>query len=101
MVWRPDGKKIGYLSSASGSAQLWEINPDGSSPKQISNIEGGISGFDYSPDQSKIYYLKSVKLDKDIHDLFPDLPKANARLETDIMYRHWDNGTIILTLIFL
>ncbi len=88
--WRPDGKKIGYLSSASGSAQLWEMNPDGSSPKQISNIDGGISGFDYSPDQSKIYYLKNVKLDKDVHDLFPDLPKANARLETDIMYRHWD-----------
>ena len=29
-VWRPDGEKIGYLSSASGSVQLWEINPDGS-----------------------------------------------------------------------
>ncbi len=90
VVWRPDGKKIGYLSSASGSMQLWEMNPDGSNQKQVSNIDGGISGFDYSPDISKIYYLKSVKLDEDIHDLFPDLPKANARLETDIMYRHWD-----------
>ena len=89
-LWRPDGKKIGYLSSASGSSQMWEINPDGSNPKQITDIEGGIDGFGYSPDQSKIYYLKSVKLDKSIHDLFPDLPKANARLETDIMYRHWD-----------
>ncbi len=89
-IWRPDGKKIGYLSAVSGSAQLWEMNPDGSGAKQISDIEGGISGFQYSPDQSKIYYLKSVKLDDDIHDLFPDLPKANARLENDIMYRHWD-----------
>ena len=89
-VWRPDGKKIGYLSGASGSVQLWEMNPDGSSSKQVSDIEGGIFGFQYSPDQLKIYYLKSVKLDDDIHDLFPDLPKANARLENDIMYRHWD-----------
>src|SRR5690606_1575497 len=48
------------------------------------------SGFNYSPDLSKIFYIKSVKLDKTIHDLFPDLPKANARLESDIMYRHWD-----------
>src|SRR5690554_6862765 len=26
-VWRPDGRKIGYLSSASGSVQMWEMNP--------------------------------------------------------------------------
>ncbi len=90
VVWRPDGKKIAYLSSASGSVQLWEMNPDGSDKSQVSEIEGGIFGFQYAPDMSKIYYLQTVKLDNDIHDLFPDLPKANARLETDIMYRHWD-----------
>jgi dipeptidyl aminopeptidase/acylaminoacyl peptidase len=90
-VWRPDGKKIGFLSSASGSVQLWEMSPNGKKATQISNIEGGISGFNYSPDQSKIFYLKSVKLDESVNDLFPDLPKANARLENDIMYRHWDS----------
>ena len=89
--WRPDGKKIGYLSSKSGSMQMWEMNPDGSDQKQISNVADGISGFLYSPDMKNIVYIKSVKLDKDIHDLYPDLPLANARLETDIMYRHWDS----------
>ncbi len=89
--WRPDGKKIGYLSSVSGAVQMWEMNPDGSQPQQITDIADGISGFKYSPDQSKIFYLKSVKLDKSVNDLFPDLPKANARLENDIMYRHWDS----------
>ena len=89
-LWRPDGRKIGYLSSASGSTQLWEMNSDGSGAKQVTDVEGGIFGFGYSPDQSRIYYLKSVKLDKSVHDLYPDLPNANARLENDIMYRHWD-----------
>ena len=89
-TWRPDGKKIGYLSSESGSIQIWEMNPDGSNKKQISEIEGGINGFGYSPEQSKIYYLQNVKIDESVTDLFPDLPKANARLENDIMYRHWD-----------
>jgi dipeptidyl aminopeptidase/acylaminoacyl peptidase len=91
VVWRPDSKKIGFLSSASGSMQMWEINPNGNKAEQISDIEGGISGFNYSPDQSKIFYLKTVKLDESVNDLFPDLPKANARLENDIMYRHWDS----------
>ena len=90
VVWRPDGKKIGYLSSRSGSMQMWEMNPDGSDVRQVTDIDGGIFGFEYSPDQNRIYYLKTVKLDQDVHDLFPDLPKTDARIENDIMYRHWD-----------
>lgn len=89
--WRPDGRKIGYISPASGSRQLWEMNPDGGAPVQVTRSEQDIDGFCYSPDQSKICLLKKVKLDKSVQDLFPDLPKANARLETDLMYRHWDS----------
>jgi len=89
--WRPDGKKIGYLFPAPEGIQLWEMNPDGSGAKQITKVAGGILGFRYSPDLKHILYIKPVKLDKEIHDLFPDLPLANARLETDLMYRHWDS----------
>lgn len=89
--WRPDGLKIGFLSAESGSMQLWEMNPDGSGRTRISDIEGGINGFKYAPDQSMILFTKDIKLDKDIHDIYPDMPKANARIETDLMYRHWDS----------
>lgn len=89
--WRPDGKRIGFLSTKSGSVQLWEMNPDGTALKQITDIEGGINEFKYAPNGKKILFTKDVKLDKDVHDLFPDLPLSNARLETDLMYRHWDN----------
>lgn len=90
-VWRPDGKKIAFLRKAENTTQMWEINPDGSELTQITKIEGGISGFNYAPDLSKIFYLKNAKLDKNIHDLHPDLPKANAYLVDDHMYRHWDH----------
>ncbi len=89
-VWRPDGKKIAFLSTESGDLQMWEMNPDGTIRIQITNIEGGINGFKYSPDQTKIVFIKDVKLDKDIQDIYPDLPEAEARIETDLMYRHWD-----------
>jgi len=89
-AWRPDGKKIGFLSTESGDLQMWEMNPDGTGRTQISDIEGGINGFKYSPDQSKVAYIKDVKLDKSVTDMYPDLPKAEARIETDLMYRHWD-----------
>lgn len=91
LQWRPDGKKLAFLSSRSGSSQLWEINPDGSGLAQVTEGDQDVQGFLYSPDQQKVCLLRSVKLDQDIHDLFPDLPKANARLENDLMYRHWDS----------
>lgn len=89
--WRPDGKKITFLAKNDDFTQLWEMNIDGTHRKQISNIEGGISGYKYSPDMTKVLFYKGVKLDETPNDIHPDLPKANARIETDLMYRHWDN----------
>ncbi|MCF6241474.1 MAG: S9 family peptidase [Bacteroidales bacterium] len=100
-IWKPDGSKIGYLSSKSGSVQLWEINPDGTNPVQISKIEGGITGFKYAPDMSKILFTKEVKVGKDIHDIYPDLYKANAMIATDLMYRHWDEWVSTYSHIFV
>jgi dipeptidyl aminopeptidase/acylaminoacyl peptidase len=89
-IWRPDGKKIGYMSAKSGEMQLWEMNPDGTGAIQVSEIKGGISGFKYSPDITSVLFIADVKAKPNVHDLFPDLPKANAHLETDLMYKHWD-----------
>lgn len=89
-LWRPDGKKIGYLSSESGSVQLWEMNPDGSEKIRISDIEGGITGFKYAPDQSKIVFTKEVPLVNKFESLYKDLPLATGRVLDDLMYRHWD-----------
>jgi len=89
-IWRPDGKKIGFLTSESGSVQIWEMNPDGSGRTQISDIEGGITGFKYSPDQQKIVYTKEVPVENKFKKLYQGLPKASGRLMDDLMYRHWD-----------
>ncbi|PKP04364.1 MAG: peptidase S9 [Bacteroidetes bacterium HGW-Bacteroidetes-9] len=90
-IWRPDGKKIGFLSAESGSMQMWEMGPNGENKIQVSNIEGGINGFAYSPDMQNIVYIKDVKIEEDIHDLYPDLPLADAMIYDDLMYRHWDS----------
>lgn len=100
-VWRPDGKKIGFLSRESGSTQLWEMNPDGSGRRQISDIEGGMSGFNYSPDHNHIAFIKEVKVKSGIHEKYPDLAKADARAYDDIMYRHWDEWVETFTHVFI
>lgn len=89
--WRPDGKKIGFLTASGGSMQLWEMNPDGSGRKQITDLPEGINGFEYAPDQSKLMFISEVKIDQDVHSLHPDLPKASGKIMDDLMYRHWDH----------
>ena len=92
-VWSKDGKSIYFMTSADNGMQLFKINADGSDRKQISDIEDGITGFKFAPDQTKILYTKEVNSIKTVVDEYPDLPKANARIITDMMYRHWDTWT--------
>ncbi|NDW18580.1 S9 family peptidase [Dysgonomonas sp. 216] len=88
-VWVKNGNKIAFLSSESGSSQIWEMNADGSGRVQISEVEGGIDGFCYSPDETKILYFANVKYGKRTVDLYPDLPEASGRIIDDLMYKHW------------
>ncbi|RLD45541.1 MAG: peptidase S9 [Bacteroidetes bacterium] len=90
-IWRPDGEKIAYLAIADGAMQIWEMNTDGSSKKQISKIKGGVTAFKYSPTGKRLLFTKDVKIDNNIHDIYPDLPKANAKIYDELMYRHWDH----------
>jgi len=90
-IFRPDGKKIGFLGAANGIMQIMECGVNGENPQQITHSAEDINGFDYSSDLSHVVYIKRVKLDKTVNEIYPDLPKADARIETDLMYRHWDS----------
>lgn len=89
-AWIKGGSKIAFLSAASGSMQLWEMNPDGSERKQLSSYEGGIDGFKFSPDESKVLFIAQVKYGERTSDLYPDLDKASGKVINDLMYKHWD-----------
>lgn len=83
-------EKIGFISGESGSDQVWEMNPDGQGKVQVTDIEGGINGFEYAPDGQKIFFTKDVKMDKTPQEVYPDLPLTNVRIIEDLMYRHWN-----------
>jgi len=88
--WRPDGRRIGFLSARSGASQLWEVNPDGTDPRRMTDIAGGIDNFRYSPAGTHVSFTSRVKLDQSTLDRHPDLPKADGRIIDELMYRHWD-----------
>ncbi|HHG86412.1 MAG TPA: S9 family peptidase [Bacteroidetes bacterium] len=88
--WRPDGQKIGFLRSTENGLQLFEMNADGSDEKIVTRYEGGLSNFAYSPDGKYISFTRDIKMDATVNELYKDLPKANARIIDDLMYRHWN-----------
>ena len=88
--WRPDGKKIMYLSSKSGTTQLWEMDADGGNKKQVSMLSGDITAYGFAPKGDRIWYTMDVKVGQTTLDRYPDLPKATGRVYDDLMYRHWD-----------
>lgn len=88
-MWRPDGKKIGYLSAKSGSVQLWEMNADGSEAKQVTDLPYSISNAAYAPDMKHISFSYMVKVNEMLSDKHPDLPKASGRSYDNLMFRHW------------
>ena len=89
-VWIDGGKRIAFIYPVDGKAQLWVMNADGSDRKAVSSVEGGISGFKFSPDQSKVVMIGNVKYARTAQDIYPDLPKATGRVVDDLMYKHWD-----------
>lgn len=89
--WTPDGEKIAYLAARGEDPQVWTIDKDGNNREQVTKIADGVESFRYSPDGKKLIITKRVKLDETVNDRYPDLPKANARIETDLMYRHWND----------
>tara|TARA_R110000737_G_scaffold233265_1_gene246551 strand:+ start:15198 stop:17216 length:2019 start_codon:yes stop_codon:yes gene_type:complete len=84
-----NSNEIVFLSTESGSVQLWKMDIDGGK-KQISNLESDIEGYVLSPQNDKIILLQSVKTKQTVNEMYPDLPQANARIENDLMYRHWN-----------
>ena len=85
-AWIKGGKKLAFVSGG----QVWEMNPDGTERKQLSNYEGGIDGYMFSPDETKILFISQVKYGQTTADKHPDLDKASGLVIDDLMYKHWD-----------
>ena len=99
--WIQQGRRISYISSESGEPQVWTMAPDGTDRKQVTRIEGGLSDHLFSPDETKLAYIKEITFGKSTKEVYPDLPKATGRIVTDLMYKHWDEWVETIPHIFI
>jgi dipeptidyl aminopeptidase/acylaminoacyl peptidase len=71
--------------------EIWSMKLDGTDRKKLSDTNGEVEGYKFSPDRKKVVVLKSIPFHNVIKQNPADLPKATGRLVTDLMYRHWDH----------
>ena len=82
-----DDNTIAY----SREGEVWKMNTRGKARKQLTQTDGQVEGFLFSPDQKRVVLVKQVPYHGVIQENPSDLPKATGRLVTDLMYRHWDH----------
>ncbi len=94
--WSPDGKTIWFLSTRSGSSQVWRIAADGGEAEQFTDLPLDIGSLAMSPTGSHIAISMDVYPDANS----PEETKARleeiassdvtGRIYDGIFIRHWD-----------
>ena len=89
-VYIHGGSHIVFLSSESGSSQLWMMNADGTGRRQISRAATDVADFFFSPDEKQVILVMEVPQHHSIEAPEADLPEATGMVINDLMYKHWD-----------
>ena len=93
--WSACGKCIFFLSTRSGSAQVWRIRVDGGEAQQITDLPLGVGALVVSPDGKMLAVTMDVFPGRSTEATAKKLEgiqkqKATGRLYDKLFVRHWD-----------
>jgi dipeptidyl aminopeptidase/acylaminoacyl peptidase len=93
--WSPDGQHIWFLSTRSGSSQVWRLTLDGGEPQQMTDLPLDLSGLSISPDgrylafTAEVFPDSSMAATKRMLDA-EEARKSSGRIYDRLFIRHWD-----------
>ena len=95
--WAPDGKTVYFLSSRSGSMQIWKLALDGGEAMQVSDLPLDVSNLELSPDGSRFLFSlevfpacgADVACSKTKVDEMASA-KSSGKIYDSLFFRHWD-----------
>ena len=90
----PGTDKVAYLApDADGAMQLWMMNADGTSRKQISFEATDVNDYLFSPCGKKVILVKTITHEKSVQQNDADLQLTTGIVANDLIYKHWDHYT--------
>ncbi len=83
--WSPDGRFVAFLSTRDGSrAQIWLLSRNGGEARRLTNLDGGVSNLEWSPDSTRLVGLTRTGP--------PASKKSDVRHYTHANYKFNDTG---------
>ncbi len=94
--WSPDGRALYFLSTRSGSSQVWKLGLDGGEAEAVTRLPLDVGSFALSPDGNRL--AVSMEVFTDCQDLACTVQrladkaaaKSTGNLYTGLFIRHWD-----------
>ncbi len=94
--WSPDCRWIWFLSTRSGSSQVWRIQSNGGEPQQITDLPLNTGNLLVSPDGGSIAFTMDIFLEhptpeetREEMDRRVEM-KASGQIFDGLFVRHWD-----------
>ena len=94
-TWAPDGRTVYFLSTRSGSSQVWKLPLDGGEAQQLTALPLDVGSFVLSPDGKSLAISMEVfpgttpeETRKRLDDTAAG--KATGRIHDRLFFRHWD-----------
>jgi dipeptidyl aminopeptidase/acylaminoacyl peptidase len=97
--WNIKGDAVYFLTSRSGSSQVWRISLRGGEAKQITDLPLDVDDFKLSPDNNSLVLSVAVLPSCDnfkctkAHQKSQKDVKAKGRMYDQLMVRHWSTWT--------
>ncbi len=99
--WSADGKALYFVSTRSGSAQVWRIAPDGGEAERVTDLPLDVDALEVAPTGNALLFSMAVfpgKTPEQTKEALDEKEKSKATgmLFDRLFIRHWDtweNGT--------
>ena len=95
-LWAPDSRTVYFLSTRSGSSQIWKLSLDGGEAQPVTRLPLDVGSFALSRDGSRIALSMEVfpkttpaETKKKLDEV--EAVKASGKVYESLFFRHWDS----------